>query len=775
MYTKTHLRLGTAVICALPVLFTFAGAATAQENLREDEIIITALKKPQNLQDVASSVSVVSGDNLQELNIYDPADLSDKVPGVVVTNVQGYRRSVTIRGVGNEIPDNAGTKPAVAFHVDGIFMANDYALFADLVDIQRVEIIRGPDGTVFGNSSTGGAINVVTKKPDFDGVSGYLEGTAGSFSTADIRGAVNMPLSDKVALRLSAAHREHDGFTKNLAIPGRRLDDENDDTLKAQVLFQPTTAFSALFQWQYYKSDINGPSLKGGFDTASSDPRVVAHDTLESFRLENNIGSAIFHLNTDVANVSALFSYQNYDMSRVLDFDRSSLTANDPAPLPLVGVLDLLGEAPIPQFVGTLSQVDDSYTAELNITSPEGDNRLDWVAGAFYLHTKIFSNTRNFFDAGRDGNPVSRLVQGPNVFASNPDIDFLNSDYRRFTSYSFFGQATFNITDKFGITGGLRFTQNEFNDERCSFSCVVDRSRITSRPADKNNNLTGKISLNYAPSANNLLYTSFATGAKPNGSNSSSDPTFFPEVFKQEKVRAYEVGSKNRFAEGKVRLNAAAFYYDFKNYLFQSSGVGRFNAGASNLPKAEMYGLEVEGNVQLDENWSLDGNLSVSDTNITKGRLAIDRAAAENASVGLIISGAPSADIAAARLATAVDLTGNQLAKTPHLVANLHLTHQQRITDWGMLRTTIGYTHRGSFWSRVFNSPSRDKVPSYDIVNLNVRVQPDQSRWTAELGIQNLFDSNAINTRYTDDFALGFTSNQYLPPRMITLRARYGF
>ena len=112
------------------------------------------------------AVSVVEGSALDQLNVANIFDLSDQVPGLVVSSVQGYRPSVSIRGVGNEIPDNAGTKQAVAYHIDGVFMANDYALWADLVDIDRVEVTRGPDGTIYGNSSTGGAINVHTKKPD---------------------------------------------------------------------------------------------------------------------------------------------------------------------------------------------------------------------------------------------------------------------------------------------------------------------------------------------------------------------------------------------------------------------------------------------------------------------------------------------------------------------------------------------------------------------------------------------------------------------------------
>lgn len=751
-----------------------AAENTASNNPVYEEIIVTAQKHSQNLQDVASAVTALKGDQLDVMNISDPFDMSDKVPGVVFSTVQGYRRTVTIRGVGNEIPDNAGTKPAVAFHVDGVFLANDYALNADMIDVERVEITRGPDGTLFGNSSTGGAINVVTKKPDFEEFSGYVDATVGNFDQGNIRAAVNVPLSDSVAIRVAAAHREHEGYTQNVYFDDFYLDDENDNTVKVQLAWDISDNFSALLQHQIYRSDTNGPALKGTFDTVSSDPRKVSHDTREFYKLENDISS--LHLNWDgeLFNVSGIFSYQEYDMKRLLDVDRTSLTANDPAPLPLEGRLDLLGEAPLPQFISDLKQQDESKTAEINITSND-DSSLRWVLGAFYLDTTVFSNTSNFFDAGRDGNPISQVIAGPNVFANNPDLDFINADYRNFQSRSIFGQLSFNISEAFAITAGLRHTNNEFQDERCNFNCVPDRAKISSRPANKTDNVTGKIALEYRHSDDNLLYASIATGVKPAGSNSSSDTRFFPEVFDKELVTAYEIGSKNMWWDNRVRLNAAAFYYDYEDYLFESSGIGRFAAGASNLPKAEIYGLEIEADAALSDTLNLAFTLTAMESEITEGRDAIDRATAENATTGLQISGASTEEVNAAREATAVNLTGNELAKIPDLVANIRLSHRLELDQLGSLTTTFSHTYRGEYFARVFNSPERDVVDSYNISHLNFRYQPNGAQWNAELNIQNLFDKDAISSRHTDTYALGMTSNQYLAPRTVSLGARYNF
>ncbi len=178
---------------------------------RIEEIVVTAQKTSKDMQDVAAAISAVNGDSLDKMNVNSIFDLSGKLPGLVMTSVQGYRPTVSIRGIGNEIPDNAGTKQAVAFHVDGIFMANDYALLADMFDVSRIEMTRGPDGTLYGNSSTGGAVNLVSKKPEFDETFGAVDLAIGTYQQQELKGFVNVPLSSELALRVSASHRTRDG------------------------------------------------------------------------------------------------------------------------------------------------------------------------------------------------------------------------------------------------------------------------------------------------------------------------------------------------------------------------------------------------------------------------------------------------------------------------------------------------------------------------------------------------------------------------------------
>ncbi|MBU2925337.1 TonB-dependent receptor [Colwellia sp. 1_MG-2023] len=754
----------------------------AQENISTDQeieqIIVTAQRTTKNLEDIPDAISVVAGEELDKLNVANMFDLSDQVPGLVVSSVQGYRPSITIRGVGNEIPDNAGTKPAVAFHIDGIFMTNDYALWSDLVDIDRVEVQRGPDGTIYGNSSTGGAVNIVTSKPEINDNSGFTDFTFGQYDTMNFRSGVKIGLSDSVAISLSASHRQHDGYSENKALNSdNELDEKNDTTLRGQLLWQPNDDLELMVQYMQFSSDTNGPALKGNYDTISDDPRIIYHDTSEFYKLDNELLGLHLNYNFDETILKGIFSRQTYDMRRRLDMDRSSLTANDPAPIELAtdNIPNLLGQMPIQQFIGNLTQEDTSYTAELNLLSNYINSDFSWNLGAFYLDTEIFSNTRNFFDADRDGETINEIIQGPNIFVNNSDIDFVNSDYRNFSSHSFFGQISYAINNNLSLTGGLRYTKNTFTDERCSLNCVPERSPITSTPSNKTDNITGRVAIDYSINENAMVYGTIATGVKPAGSNSSTDLRFFPEVFDQEKVTAYELGSKSKYLNNQLQANIAAFYYDYKDYLFESSGIGRFNSGASNLPKAEIYGLELETLANITESLSVSANFTWMGSKITEGRDAIDRAEAENASVGLIVSGASNDEINAAREATAVDLTGNKLAKIPEFVANIRATHQYDLNNGSMIRSSLSYNFRGDYYSRVFNSEIRDLVDSYSMVNANIAFFPAQSSWTVALNIQNLFDKDAISSLHTDTFGIGVTSAQYLPPRVVSLTMKYEF
>lgn len=779
---------------ALLAAITLAPAVTHAQQTMLEEITVYAQKREQSLQDVAASVATISGDDFDVLNIDNPFDFSERIPGLVATEVQGYRRTFAIRGIGNEVPDNAATKPGVAYHIDGVFMSNDFALFQDLVDVERVEVLRGPDGTIYGNSSSGGAVNVITRKPDTEGASGFIGGEVGSYSTQNVRGSFNLPLSDTLALRVTASQRNRDGFTRNIPNPQASpdnvlgafndLDDENNTSINAQLLWNATDRFSALVSLQSFDMDINGPALKGNFDTVSSNPRVVSHDTTEFFQVDNKHAALILEYDADIANIRGLFSYQTYEMNRQLDADRSSLTANDPPPLatPPSGEITLLGQLPIRQHVGGLTQRDETYTAELNVVSNNSaGGPLDWQFGLFHLSTDVDSDTRNFVDNDRDGLPVNTTLIG----FGNPDRDFQNSDRRSFESTAAFGQLSYRITDQLTATGGARFTRNKFEDLRCNIfnGCLTAQGRTgtPARPSESSNNVTYKVALDYALSDRHMVYASVATGIKPAASNNGfvEDPNgtgFFPEIFEEEVVTAWEIGSKNSLFDQSLQLNLSAYYYDIENYLFNSAGLsltGNGVAGGSNLPESEVYGVEIDAIANITDRFRVEFSMAAAQSEIKRGRPAVDRSVQVNRTAGLT----DPAEIEATIRSIAQDLDGNDLPKIPDLVSNLRMTYTQPVNGAslrGNLVSNLTWTYRGEYYNRVFNAPN-DRLNSYNLVHLNFRYLPDDADWDLSLNIQNLFDNDATSSIQVDDFFQGGTSFTLLPPRIVTLGARYRF
>ena len=199
----------------LIVSFYFFWPIFAQDNAIE-EVFVTAEKRSESLQDISQAVTAISDQDIESKNIESMVDLSAIVPGVTVAKNEGYKTVISIRGVGNETNQNAIAAPSVAFHMDGIFIASPFSLQTDFIDVDRIEVIRGPQGTLFGQNSTGGAINVISKKPSMDEYLGKSDITFGNFGLTKFRTSNNFLLSSNIAAELSFSITERDGFSDNI-------------------------------------------------------------------------------------------------------------------------------------------------------------------------------------------------------------------------------------------------------------------------------------------------------------------------------------------------------------------------------------------------------------------------------------------------------------------------------------------------------------------------------------------------------------------------------
>lgn len=731
-------------------------AALAENEI--GEIVVTAEKREKSLQKTPAAITALSADTLEKSNIKSAVDLNGVVPGLTVTPNEGWSRVVAIRGIGYETAQNTIAQPSTAFHVDGVYVVNPIALQQTFLDVNRLEILRGPQGTVYGQNAVGGTINVVTNQPDLYNYDGSVSAAYGTYNLTDTIGTFNVPLvKGQLAVRGAFEHLQHDGFAKSTSLGGYELDDANNTTGRAEILWAPTADFSANLTSQVYNSNTHDAELKNILDP-NTDPREVTQDYPGTLASRQYIEALTLKWNLDWATLKSISSYQNAAWHGAFDNDRL-----DQAHYPT-------GHDIMP-YTG---QTNISWTQELNLTSP-GNALVDWIAGAFYLHTTN----------------KARIVEYYNTYAGEPTPDIqdlpvggLPSNWgygvRAVTtreSYSGYGQATYHITDALRLTGGARFTHDQVDGWSLSSFGAYGPASIASVNGNK---VTGKLGLEYNLTDSNLVYASWSRGFKPGGTSLNSNPVLVKTTFQPETVDSYEIGSKNRFFDKKATANFAAFYYDYKNFQFIGDDPVPYQGGVANIPKAKAFGVEGEFGTILPYNLRLDGNATALHSEITSDYYALDSVAANAAaaSSGCGYGGGYYAYIlciTAARAGAVKNINGNSLPKTPSFAGSLALTHTYDFADGGTLTSRVQYVYQGDFAYRVFHNNALDNVDSYGLWNLYFDYVPPASDWKLSLTGTNIFDKDAISSRFTNAWGIGTTANQYVPPRQVIARVSYTF
>ena len=755
------LALAVAVAAA-PLVSTYTMAQDAKPVF--EEVLVTAEKRSESLQDLSQAVTAFSSEDLDQRDLTTFVDLSAVAPGVNIAKNEGFKTVITIRGVGNEANQNAIANPSVSYHLDGIYVASPFALQTDFLDLERIEVLRGPQGTLFGQTSTGGAINVITIAPTTDEIYGTADLTLGNYDLVRARGAINLPLGDTVAMRASVASNKHEGFTDNIVLD-QDLDDADSVSARLRVLWEPSSNFRANLTGQYFKEDANGAAQKGILDP-TPDARELAQDSLSSYELESQLYSLVLEWDLDAFTVKSLSSYQDDDIAILRDNDRNDLATLPPFTL-------------LPSYFAPEENRQKTVTQEFNLISAEpAFGKLDWTAGVFYLDTEVDITIRELLDFGFDGTFDPFTVEEVVSFAPT-DTGFISDSKPERDSVSVYGQGTWNFNDNWRLVVGARYTEDEVNSEVTNFfgRAGTDILEIESEK------WTGRVVVEHDFGDATMGYVSYTRGFKPGGSNLTygreeeiAQILVLP-VFEEEVVDAYEVGLKTDLLDGRVRVNTAAFYYDYDNLQYQATDPEVFEGGVGNIPESEIYGAELEFASFITDNLIFDARMAWLETEITSSHLALDNVDSEAATNALLADGFNlfSPEIQMARAGKITDVRGNELAKTPGFTANLALTYDTALGDWGELLGTLSYTYRGDFSHRIFNNPTTDQVDSYDIIDLAVRLSPNDAPWRVELIGKNLTDEDGINARFTDVFGVGATGDELISPRQYMVRVGVDF
>jgi iron complex outermembrane receptor protein len=724
--------------------------ATAMASVQE--VVVVAEKRQTTVQKAPLAITAIPADILAKDNIQYLQDLNGRVPSLTVANSGPFNHVVAIRGIGYDTSDNGSSEPGVSYHVDGVYIAAPFALGAEFVDTQRIEVLRGPQSTVFGQSSTGGAINMIGYKPVIGQFSGDASLSYGTYNLVKTTDSVNIPINDQFALRAAVNYTRHDGFAKELYVPGKPnypLDDQNDLGGKVSLLWKPTDDFSAILSAQDYYADHNGPAMKSIYDP-NPNPREISQDYPNHYYLQFFLGTVDLSWNLPFATFRSLTSYQNAVNTSPVDNDRLAYQVK-------------------PYYDDAVwFNKDETITQEFDLSSKSG-GRVDWQVGLFYLHEKMAAKFYEF--EGTDANPT---ITYP---TSQADLPY-NYNYSVFTNqlrdtYAGFGQATVHITPWLRFTGGMRYTYETLSGvTNTDFLLYAPLTFLTT--AD--HALTGKAELDVDVTPHNMIYASWSRGFKPGGVNLNNTPVLAPQIFKAETVTAYELGSKNRFFDNRLTLNGDVFFEDYQNYQYEEEDPIPYQGGVSNVPEAHIWGVEFEGNYAITDTLRLDANVTKLNGQFTQNYIALDPSLAAAARAQALTLGYGPYDpyTIAQVTAAAAQTKGNPVPKMPDWSGSVSLNHTLNLNA-GELDSRVEVVYRGSYVYRIFDTSGLDTVKSYSIVNLNFDFKPAGSRFSVSLTATNLFDSAGVESRYSNPFGSFTTDNQYIPPRQVFGTIRYHF
>lgn len=704
-------RLCAATAGASLSLLT-AGPAPAQTSETVEEVVVTGLKRSEALQDSAAAITALSATALEARAVRNVQDLQLQAPGLQFADISGTPL-IGIRGISLDIVTGAAESP-VGVYVDGVYQARPSQTSMNLADLERVEVLRGPQGALYGRNASGGAILFVTRKPQPE-FSADLRAGAGSHERRMVGGHVNAPVGDTVAVRLSAAYEVREGFLKD-AVTGR---DYNDlDSLSGRLAMRWTPSAAATIDLAVFaqRDTMVGPIyqtltqpfgiLPAGSFTLAPRRTLVDAGHVPSARKETVGAAATAAWDIPLGRLTAISGYVRHLNKQFYDADGSSF------------------------FLYKVVRPDDShsFSQEFNLSSPSG-SAWDWVVGADVFHED--------YDAG-----VSAPL-GPFAFPATQQVQLQDT---RTNTFGAFADAKVPLTAKLKLILGARASREKRVARQTQgvdiFGLGFLASCADARSERTDSFVTPRGGLQYEFSSRQMAYAQVTRGYKSGGYNI----TACGDDFEPEYVTSYEVGYKASFSDGRVTLNAAAFHYDY--IKLQVSQIVALPSGAStvnvdNAPGATISGGEVELFAEPVDGLRLSGALTVLDATFDEF-VSTDGLRAE--------VGAPPNE----------DLSGNRLPRTPKWTASLGAEKAWLIDEFGELTLRAEIFHSAGFYFRPFNRPG-DRQSAYTVGNLYVTLE-------AESGVfARAYLKNATNERYIQELisseVAGDREGNYAPPR----------
>jgi iron complex outermembrane receptor protein len=741
--TTKQLSARAAIAVALILPFPLSAQAADTDRGALEEIVVTAEKREEKLQETPIAITAFTAAKLDQLGIENVADMRNQVPNLSMISGQGggsTQNQISIRGVGQS--DFVITSDqSVGLYLDGVYIARSLGAALDLLDIQRIEVLKGPQGTLFGRNTTAGAVQVISQMPTGQ-YSGDGEVTAGSYSRIDFKGDLNVPIiEDKLLSRISFATLNQGGYGErltqgtngddphvlagraaflayltdsidvNLIIDGsRRQADGGLETLVAINPNDPTLA--------YYNSFLTAERLP------PADARYISSNPLNTYAGERNkdnneifgVASTITWHGEDVT-VKSISAYRRLGAESAYSFSAT----------------------PYPLAEQEINQRQHQISQEGQISGKSFADRLEWIFGVFYFNESA-SDLENvpFYQ------PV--VATGGGNFVRVPGgYSFVTFNDQDTYSYAAFGQGALHITDALSAIIGLRYTY----EDKTLYSYLTGAFVRPPGTVSKDfSDRSPKFGLEYQIDDDVMAYASISRGFRSGGFNGRDTSPLPPSSYAPESIWAYETGLKSEWLDHRLRLDGAAFYYDYSN--FQGLTLGSFTGITvitGNIAQVELYGGELEATAKPLDNLEIAAGGGYTHQKI--GSVA----------PGAMITIRPD----------------TKLVNAPDWTATVSADYTVAVEDWGRFHAHIDYSWKSSVEFFLPNYPSEVQNAN-GVLGARITFEPPDKTWEAQV-----FSTNLSDTRYRlfaeNGTALGVpaTTAIYAPPREWGVRFRYHF
>ncbi len=714
-------RLWTAV--SLSALLACGGQAMAET----DELVVTAKKRSESVQDVNISVTAISGDDVKAFGFETADDIAQQTANLTTVNLFGNNvPNFAIRGVGlNDIAPNNSSPTAV--HVDEVFYPFAVMLNFGLFDIDRVEVLKGPQGTLYGRNTTAGTVSFFSRKPDAEAFSAELTAGYGNYKNFETEGFINIPLSEIAAFRVSGTYRnQSDGPFYNRHL-GQNHGEIERYAWRAQLNIQPNDDFefnlnvhggkenSDLAQYDMLPS---GNSMLSGFCSAFTDGTLQGGES-DCFDLSMNqepdtdpfTSAPGFRPRLDLEGIGGVAT---------IEWDAGAFTVTSVTGLEHFE-RDVREDADgFPQII-----VDDYYVNDIDVFSEElrftsdTSGPFEWIVGLYYQTDDL--------DA-----PISEVKAYTRGVAINTEV------FQDTQTFAAFGNFDYALSSMWSVNGGIRYTYEKRDFEGRTFFDVVNPAptevsfdpppagvaqpfgvpaseRVDSREF---NNVSGKIGIDFTPNDNTLIYFSASRGFKSGGFNGNlalNDDTI--TAFDEEKVYAFELGKKLTLADGAVTWNSAAFWYEYQdaqligNFLTDVGGGVMGNIFAlTNLADAKVVGFESDIRWRPNPEWDIRGGIGVLDTEIKNS------------------------------IEPANNITiGEELAFAPPVNANGSIRYSKELGNGMMGSVQVDVTHTAKFFTNISNIPVTESG-GFTLVNGRASLYSSDTGLQVSFWAKNIFD-----------------------------------